>query len=109
MDVARPFSKDPFKYNNEEQKIYIADPGIAIAEAGISTLSELSAYNDAPLYDTIWESIVLAHLRAWLPCTLNEHIFFSHGKKDNGIDFIITQIRDGGGALPPLVAQRVPR
>ncbi|MDR1855986.1 MAG: AAA family ATPase [Desulfovibrio sp.] len=89
IDTVGLYSSDPYKLIDMTPKIFIADSGIVLASMGIQTFEALTSPANATIYDIIWRSIVLVHLRAWFPDLLEHNIFFYRDKKQNEIDLIL--------------------
>jgi predicted AAA+ superfamily ATPase len=91
IDRVRPYSDDVFKRLGKSHKIYVADSGMATAKMNISSYDELAAPHWNKISEAIWESIVLAHLRAWFPDPWHDNISFYRDKNSNEIDFILKE------------------
>lgn len=64
VEVLRPWFSNTRKRMVKAPKVYIADQGIANALLGLSTFDQVSGH---PTLGTIWEQVVLTHVKSCLP------------------------------------------
>jgi len=64
VEYVPPFLSNTGKRLVKSPKVYIADPGITSFLLNIRNFNELMGH---PALGTIWEQLVLSHLKVWMP------------------------------------------
>ena len=83
VEIIPPWFSNLGKRLVKTPKVYIADSGITSALLGLRSFEELSGH---PVFGALWEQIVLANLRGWLPGTEICHYRTSNGAET---DFVL--------------------
>jgi predicted AAA+ superfamily ATPase len=93
VDIVPLYAESTLSKISRNPKTYIIDSGLAATGLGINSFHDLKSSNNSQIYGTLWESIVLNHLRAWYPRDNGDNIFYYRNKKGYEIDFIIKHAR----------------
>ncbi|MDR1856258.1 MAG: DUF4143 domain-containing protein [Desulfovibrio sp.] len=91
LDSIPKYTNTHFYSTSDTKKFYVTDSSFVTNELGITSFENLGSPANVNTYASLWESIVLNHLRAWYPRLNGENVFFYRDKIGNEIDFILTR------------------
>jgi predicted AAA+ superfamily ATPase len=83
VEIVPPYFSNLGKRLVKAPKIYIADSGITAALLGLRSFAEISGH---PAFGSLWEQIVLSHIRGWRPGAEIYHYRSSNGAE---ADFVV--------------------
>jgi predicted AAA+ superfamily ATPase len=83
VEVVPPYFSNLGKRLVKAPKVYIADSGITAALLGLRSFAEISGH---PAFGSLWEQIVLSHIRGWQPGAEIYHYRSSNGAE---ADFVV--------------------
>jgi predicted AAA+ superfamily ATPase len=83
VEIISPYFSNLGKRLVKSPKIYIADSGITSVLLELHSFEELLSH---PSFGSIWEQIVLSHLRGWYP---GAEIFYYRTAKGAEVDFVV--------------------
>jgi predicted AAA+ superfamily ATPase len=83
VEVVPPYISNLGKRLVKAPKVYVADSGITASLLGLRSFGELAGH---PVFGSVWEQIVLSHVRAWQPAAEIFHYRSSNGAE---ADFVV--------------------
>ena len=83
LEIVLPYFSNLGKRLTKAPKIYIADSGICAALLGLRSFEEIMGH---PVFGSLWEQIVLSHIRGWYP---EAEIFYYRTSNGAESDFVV--------------------
>jgi predicted AAA+ superfamily ATPase len=83
VEIVPPYFSNLGKRLVKAPKVYIADSGVTAALLGLRSFTEISGH---PVLGSLWEQIVLSHIRGWQP---SAEIFYYRSSNGAETDFVV--------------------
>ncbi|GHV85620.1 ATPase [Spirochaetia bacterium] len=83
LELVPPYFSNLGKRLVKAPKIYIADSGICAALLGLRSFEEISGH---PAFGSLWEQLVLSHIRGWYP---GAELFYYRTSNGAEMDFVV--------------------
>jgi len=83
LEIVAPYFSNLGKRLVKAPKIYIADSGICAALLGLKSFEEIAG---SPVFGSLWEQIVLSHIKGWYP---DSEVSFYRTSNGAEADFVV--------------------